>query len=306
MTRRLNLGYVFLVFSLLLWSGNTIVGRWAADVDIPPIGLNFWRWVVALCIFLPFTWRKVLRSRAVILRRWRYLAGFGLVSIACFNTFYYFGLQYTTAVQGSLIQSILPVLVLLLGAVLLREGISARQIGGVILSIGGAATIVLRGDFSVLQTLRLNIGDLWCLLAVSVWAIQTFILRWRPAELDITTFMTVVIAIGVTITAPFAAWEWASGRPMPVTQTSVVLILYVAVFASVIASSMYNEGAYRIGGATAGYFGNLFPVFSAVLAVVILGESLALFHFAGGAMVLGGIYLATMTGRRAPAAARTG
>ena len=64
--------------------------------------------------------------------------------------------------------------------------------------------------------------------------------------------------------------------------------------ASVIAFSLYNVGVVRVGSASAGYFGNLFPVFSALLAVVFLGEIIAWYHALGGFLVLGGIYLATV------------
>ena len=66
---------------------------------------------------------------------------------------------------------------------------------------------------------------------------------------------------------------------------------------------MWNEGVRRVGASLSGYFGNLFPVFSAAMAVLILGESLEWFHLAGGALVLAGIYFATVR-RRAAAADR--
>jgi drug/metabolite transporter (DMT)-like permease len=301
MNRPLALGYGFLVVSLLLWSGNSVVARYAMVSEVPPIGFAWWRWVVALAIFLPFTAAGLWRDRALIRRHWRFLAAFGVVSIACYNTFFYLGLEHTTAVQGSLIQSVLPVLVLLMGLVLFGEPITLRQWVGVALSLGGAALIVARGSLAALGALTLNVGDLWCLAAVLVWAGQIVLMRWKPRELPIVRFMAVTTAIGVVCLAPAYAWEHASGRTMPVDWTTAALVLYVAIFASVIASTIYNEGVFRVGAATSGYFGNLFPVFSAGLAILLLGEEIAWYHWIGAGLVLGGIYLATAD-RRARAA----
>ena len=298
MNRHLTVGYVFLVVSILFWAGNTVVARDAMIGDVPPIALNFWRWVGALAIMAPFTATRVWRHRASIARKWWYFLAFAIVSVTCFNTFFYTGLQYTTAVQGSLILSVLPVLVLLLGATFVGQRITPRQSIGVVLSIAGAVAIIARGDATLLANLSLNKGDLWCLLAVIAWALQTFLMRWKPPEIDIFTFMTVVIAIGVVVVSPIYILEMASGRYMPVTPASIGAILYLAVFASALAATMFNEGVVRVGPATAGYFGNLFPIFSAAMAVAVLGESLAWFHFAGGGLVLGGIFLATIDRRR--------
>lgn len=294
MNRPLAFGYGFLVLSVLLWSGNSVAARFAMGIDIPPIGLAWWRWATALAIFLPFTAAGVWRDRALIRRHWRFVVAFGVISIACYNTFFYLGLEQTTAIQGSLIQSVLPVLVLLLGLVLFGEPISLRQWSGVALSLGGAVLIVARGSIETLRSLTLNVGDLWCLAAVLVWAGQIILMRWKPRELRITRFMTVAAAVGVATLTPAYVWEHASGRTMPIDWTTVALVLYVAFFASVIASTMYNEGVFRVGAATSGYFGNLFPVFSTALAMLILGESIAWYHWVGAAAVLGGIYLATV------------
>jgi drug/metabolite transporter (DMT)-like permease len=295
--RPLAFGYGFLVVSVFLWAGNSVVARFAMVSDVPPIGFAWWRWTIALAIFLPFTARGIWRDRALIRRNWRFIAAFGVVSIACYNTFFYLGLEHTTAIQGSLIQSVLPVLVLLLGLILFGEPITLRQWSGVVLSLAGAVLIVARGSVETLRALTLNVGDLWCLAAVLVWAGQIVLMRWKPRDLHITRFMTVAAAVGVAALTPAYVWEHASGRIMPVDWTTVALVLYVAFFASVIASTMYNEGVFRVGAATSGYFGNLFPVFSTGLAILFLGEEIAWYHWIGAALVLGGIHLATVDRR---------
>ena len=304
MNRDALLGAAFIVVAMLFWGGNTTIGRFAMTTDLPPIGVNFWRWAIAFAILLPLTARTLWRQRAVLGRHWVYCLCLGLVGVSFFNSFYYIGLQSTTAVQGSLIAALLPLMILILGAVYAGTGITGRQIGGLVLSIGGAVLVVVRGDFAVLQTLRINPGDFWCLAAVLCWAVQTFMLRYKPPEMDIMALVTASIGFGWIALVPAYAVETALGGAMRFDRDTVLMVGYLALFASVIAFSLYNAGVIRVGSASAGYFGNLFPVFSALLAVLFLGEAIAWYHALGGMLVLGGIYLATVPAgalRRRPA-----
>ena len=144
--RRILSGYLLLVLAVLVWAGNSIVGRSAGDAAIPPLGFNFWRWATAFLIFAVFFGVKTWRQRREILAHWKFVTGFSVVSIAGFNSVFYIALQKSTALQVALIQSILPVLVLLLGLVILRQRISPRQWWGIVFSIAGAVLIVVRGD----------------------------------------------------------------------------------------------------------------------------------------------------------------
>jgi drug/metabolite transporter (DMT)-like permease len=286
-------GYILLILGVMLWAGNAIVGRAAAGADMPPMALNFWRWAVALTVFLTFFGRATWRQRHAILANLKFLIPFCIISVVGFNSLFYLALQETTALQATLVQSVLPVLVLLLGLVILKTPISARQGWGVVFSIAGAALIVIRGDVAVIATLELNRGDGWALAAVSVWALQAFLMRWKPKDIDIMPFMTALAIIGLTLMTPLYLWETATFKPMPFTGTSVLYVLYIGIFASFLGTTMWNEGTYRAGAAQAGYFGNLYPIFAGVLAIIILGEEPRWYHLTGAALVVAGIWLAT-------------
>ena len=309
MNRHALLGAAFIAVAMMFWGGNTTVGRFAMTTDLPPIGVNFWRWTMAFAILLPLYAPTLWRQRQLLWRHRVYCFFLGLVGVTCFNSFYYVGLQTTTAVQGSLIAALLPLLILVLGAVYAGTGITGRQVGGLVLSIGGAVLVVVRGEFAVLQTLRLNPGDFWCLAAVLCWAVQTFMLRYKPPEMDIMALVVASVGLGWLALVPAYAVETALGGTMRFDRETVLLVGYLGLFASVIAFSLYNAGVVRVGSASAGYLGNLFPVFSALLAVIFLGEAIAWYHALGGMLVLGGIYLATVPPgalRRRPAARSAG
>ena len=291
--KRVLSGFLLLVLAVLLWSGNSIVGRASAGEAIPPMALNFWRWTTAFAVFTVFFGTRTWRQRHTLLTHWKFLVSFALVSIVGFNMAFYVALQKTTALQASLIQSILPVMVLLLGLVILRERITGRQWWGVVFSIAGAALIVVRGDLAVIRTLELHEGDIWALAAVFLWGWQAFLMRWKPQTIDIMPFMNAITGIGVLAMLPIYLWETATVAPMPVTQTSILFVLYVGVMAGFVGTTCWNEGTYRAGGAQAGYFGNLYPIFAGALAILILGEAPHWYHVAGAASVVIGIWLAT-------------
>ena len=144
------------------------------------------------------------------------------------------------------------------------------------------------------------VGILFAFAAAVVWALQTFLIRWRPAEIPITQFLTITILVGMLFLTPLYLLEHSTGRTMPWDLQTAKLVFYVAFFASVLGSSLYTEGTYRIGGAVAGYVGNLWPVFSAGLAILLLGEALAWYHVAGALSVFAGIWFATYNQQRPP------
>ena len=206
---------------------------------------------------------------------------------------FYAALQNSTVVQVTLIQSILPVLVLLLCYVFLRQKINVRQWLGVGFSMSGVALIVSRGDPAILETLRLNKGDFWGLVSVILWALQAFLMRWKPRDIDIMPFMTAISLLGVVVMAPLYALEASASGAVQFTQTSLLFILYLGLMASFVGTTCWNEGTYRAGAEQAGYFGNLFPIFASGLAVLLLGESLHWYHVMAAVLVLAGIWLAT-------------
>jgi drug/metabolite transporter (DMT)-like permease len=287
-------GYVLVVLAVLLWAGNAVIGRVAPDMNVPPLALNFWRWTVAFLVLAPFAIPKLFTQRDLFKAHWRLWTVFGIITVAGFNSAYYVGLQYTTVVQGTLISAVLPIFVLVAARVFLAQPITGQQLAGVVISIIGVAIIVVRGDLNLLRGLVLNIGDVWVLAAVLMWAAQTILIRFVPKEMDLVAFQVMAFIAGLTILAPFYTYETVGGRPMPLSWSAVLLVGYAALAASVVGFTCWNLGVMQIGPKAAGYFGNLFPVFGAALGILLLGEPFRWFHAVGGIVTLSGIYLATV------------
>lgn len=293
MKRTAWLPYLLLTLTVLFWSGNFVLGRGIREL-IPPISLNFWRWVGALMILTPFSWRAVRRQRALLLTHWKLLALLALPSITIFNTFIYTALQTTTAINTALVNAMIPIFISIISWVVFKERLTLRQATGVCISLAGLVFIVTRGNYAALKMLTLSSGDFWTLGASLSWAIYSVMLRKRPAGMDPIAFLTVIIIFGLLYALPFYAWEVWNRGGFKLTIPSLAAMGYVALFPSVLSYIFWNSGVVKVGANRAGIFIHLMPVFSVVLAILFLGEHLRLFHFFGIILIFIGIVMTTI------------
>lgn len=290
--------YLFLALATLFWSGNFVVGR-AVHGRIPPVGLAFWRWVVALALLLPFARRPLARDWRAIARAWRVVLPLGILGVGNFNMLVYVGLNGTTATSALLLQSACPAFIVAIAFVTGAGRATGRQVAGIAVSLAGVLTILGRGTPAALSALAFERGDLWVLAAVLSWALYTLLLARRPAGVDPLALLAALVAIGAGWIAPFYALEVARGARLALDAVTAASIAYVAVFASLVAYVLWNEGVARVGPSRAGVFLHLMPAFGSLLAVALLGESFRPFHAAGIALILAGVYLAGVAGPRA-------
>lgn len=288
-TRAWSNAYLLLTLTALFWAGNSVVGRASRDL-VPPVALAFWRWFVAFLLIMIIALPYLGRDAAVLKARWRPVLALGILGVGAFNTLLYSGLQFTTALNGLLIQSAQPPLILLAAFLLFRDRAGPAQIAGVLLSLAGVLTIISGGDADVLLHLRLNVGDALILVAALLWVLYSVLLRFRP-DVHAISFLAVTFAIGWLFILPFYAAEIASGRLIVPTAASFGALAYVAVFPSLIAYGCFNRGVELIGAGRAGIFLNLMPVFGALLAVGLLGERFTLAHAVGMGLIGAGILL---------------
>ncbi len=283
--------YLFLALAALLWSGNFVVGR-AVRGRVPPVGLAFWRWVVSLAVLLPLS-RRGLRAAWPSLRRsWRVVVPLGVLGVGSFSMLVYVGLRGTTATNGVLLQSACPPLIVALSFATGAGRATPRQMTGIAVSLAGVLAILARGTPAALLSLGFVRGDLWVLAAVIAWAVYTLLLPRRPDGVEPTALLTALVAVGVAWMAPFYAVEAARGARMALDGVTAASVLYVSLFASVVAYVLWNQGVAAVGPTRAGVFLHLMPAFGSLLAVALLGESFRLFHLAGIALILAGVSLA--------------
>jgi len=282
--------YLLLAAAVLFWALNWIAGRALRD-DVPSFSLAFWRWVGASALLLPFAWPHLVRGWPAMRRAWRIMLALGVLGTTFCNLASYTGLKYTTAVSGSILNSFVPVIIMAISWAFLGQKLRAAQWSGVVISLIGVLIIIGRGDPMIILTLSLNVGDIWILASMLLWALYTVCLRWRPADLHPLGLLGANSIVGVVAMIPVYLWSLAQGMHITWSAQAVAGLAYVGVFPSVLAYVFWNNAVARVGPSKAGMFMHLMPVFASLLAIAFLGERLRWFHAAGMALIFSGIWL---------------
>lgn len=281
----------------LFWAGNQVSGR-ALREAFGPFALSFWRWLIAAAVLAPFVWPSVRRQAPLLRRHWRLLAVLSLLSVVLFQSFIYLGLRTTTAINGVLFNSSIPLFILLAAWSMDGERATPRQLLGLALSLLGILLIITRGEPSRIVHMDFHAGDLWILAAMPVWALYSVLLRRKPAELGGMPLVFVLAAGGLVVLTPAYLLEmlWIPQR-MPGPE-AIAGVVYIGLFASIAALACWNAGVAAVGANIAGFTVHLLPLFGTVLAILFLGEKPQLFHALGFLAILGGVALATLFGER--------
>ena len=284
--------YLLLTLSALIWSGNFVISRAMNDV-IPPAGFVFWRWMVALVVLAPIALPRLRREWPLVRSNLQLVWICGLFGVTLFNFLIYTAMHTTTAINAALVNSAIPVFIIMFARIFYGQKVSLRQHTGITLSLAGVATIILQGDPSRILTLSFNRGDLLVLLAAVAWGLYSVAIRRYPQGLNPFLFLFCIAACGLVFLVPFYAWEIAGGQLMTPNTPTLLSIAYVGVLASVVAFTAWNSGLRKVGPHIGGQFVHLMPAFSTILAVLFLGERLHLFHVAGITLIFVGIICAT-------------
>lgn len=275
----------------LFWAGNFIVAR-ASRGEWPPIALSFGRWSIALIALLPFAWPWLRRDWPLYRRYFGRILLLTLPGVAAFNSLVYWGLQTSTATNGMLLNSTIPLLIMALGALFWGQRLGLWAILGLIVSTLGVAVVILQGSWERAAALDFARGDLIIFAAMVAWALYTMGLKTFPAEVNRIGLLAVQIALALPILAPFLLWEIAAGRVPVWTPPSIAALVYIGIVPSVLAYLFYTKAVEMAGPARAGQFIHLLPVYGAILSAVFLQEPLHLYHAAGFGLILTGIVLA--------------
>ncbi len=289
--------YLLLTLTTFFWSCNWVLGR-ALHADVPPMAMTFFRWLFAAIILAPFVVRTLARDWPTLRAHWRTMLWLGAIGVGLHNALVYLALNYTSATNGVLLNSFIPVMIIAMAWLFFGERLTRMQLAGVAVSLCGVLAILSGGSLETLASFRLNVGDILVILAMVMWSLYTVLLRHRPPGIHALSFLFALAVIGDLCILPFWLAEDALWRTTPWTPLTLAALLGAALFSSVLAYIFWNRGVQAVGPQVAGLFVHLMPAFGVVLAWIFLDERLHAYHVAGIALILIGIVL---TARRAGA-----
>ena len=284
-----NQPYLLVFLATLFWAGNAIAGKIAVG-HISPFVLTSLRWLVALMLLAPFALQHIKNDWKVIRGKLIFLFALGAVGFTVFNNMMYLALTTTTAINVAIIQSALPLFIFILNLAFFQISVSKFQAIGFPLSLIGVATITFQGSFSLLAELRLNVGDVLMVGAVCAYGIYSVFLKNKPNIHWLST-LAVLSCAALIASIPFSVYEIYSGRAAVPDLIGFSVVLYTALFASLLAQAFWIRSVELIGSNSTSMFINVVPIFGALFAVVFLGEEFQFFHAIGILLIIGGVYI---------------
>ncbi len=283
--------YIIMLLPPLFWAGNFIVGKAVSDQHIP-IGLSFWRWFLATAIFLPFVIKGIIKQKKIIKKHILRITILSLLSISAFNSLAYISLQYTSATNATLLNSLIPIFILIIVSLFFKENISIFQIFGILTSLIGVFIILSKLDIEIIKKIDFNKGDLWMLLAALDWAMYSILLKYyKPKDLTPSAFLGSMMCIGTVFLFPLLLLNPFSEPQLTWNKEVTLALLYIAIFPSIISYLIWNYGMQKLGASIGGQYIHLMPIFGALMAVAFLGEKIQLYHILGGFFIGVGLYL---------------
>jgi drug/metabolite transporter (DMT)-like permease len=289
-----NQPYLLLSLTSLFWAGNIVLARHVGD-HVPPITLTTIRWFGVFLILLPFALPHLTRDWPVLRAHLPMMLLLSAIGFAFNNAISYWAMQYTQALNALLIQSSGPLFVALWSLILFGVRLTGAQLSGIVISLVGVLTIILRGDFSALASISFNKGDIMFGASLVSFGLYSALIPRRPVthQLSLISFTT---CCGALMLLPFAAWEYSTGATFKFDTLTLATLDYTLIFPSTLAYLFFNRGLALIGPNRAAPFFHLVPVFGSAMAILLLGEQLRLFHLIGYALVLAGVVIASRRG----------
>lgn len=291
-------GYLLAFSATVLWSTTFPLVRLIA-FSMSPVELAFWRWLFTFFCMLPFGLVAMKNNLPALKKNWKWILVAGVLGFSMYSILMFEAGRTTDATNMSLIAATAPVFMAFFAVAFLHERLSFPQISGLVIAVTGVLVLVLKGEFHRIADLSLTIGDLWMLLAASLFAVYSILVRRRPAAMPQKALMTAMLAFGFFALCPFMAAEaFSPGYRFPDSKT-IWIILYIAVIPTLTGYLLWNRSVEHIGAARAGIVYYSLPLFSSLEAVILLHETISMPQIVGGLLIVGGILLSSLNVLRA-------
>ena len=291
MKEKLYNPHLFLTLASLFWGFNAIAGRLAVD-EISPMLLVTGRWL-GVMIILSIICRHQLRLGFQVFKsNYKWMIVMGLCGFTTFNSIYYISAHHTVAINLGIVQSTMPAFIMIISMLWLKTRINLKQIAGLLVTLGGVSIVISNGNLASLLRLRLNNGDLLLIVACIFYAIYAVGLRKRPEINDVLlmTFFSYVAFIGSLPRLIIEITQYSFFFP---TFKGLMILSVIIIFPSLLAQILFMKGVKIVGPALSGLYTNLVPIFTSVLAIIVLDEVFHIYHLISLIIIFLGIYILT-------------
>lgn len=228
-----------MVLVVICYAGNILVGK--AINEIPPFTIAFFRVLVAFIVVLPIGLRSAWKHRFTLWEHKRPLIIMALTGVTFFNTFIYGALQFTTATNVSVLETVIPVVTVIFSAFLLKERLRNIQWLGMMFSFLGAIWVVMDGKIFELTSVAWNIGDAIMIGAVLTWVVYSIYVKKYMHLFPPFASLLVMTGMAIIVLLPFVLVEWSVTSVPTFEFPHLISVLYLGIFPSLIALLFITE-----------------------------------------------------------------
>ncbi|SDN84396.1 DMT family transporter [Alkalicoccus daliensis] len=272
---------LLLVAASFFWGGNFVIGKGLTDYAAPET-LTIYRYAIAVLCLLPIVWwkeKRILPDKKALLP----LFCMGVTGVVLFNILQFLALANTSASNVGVISTLNTLSIAVCAALFLKERINRWQIGAMILSFSGAMLVITKG--TALTAASVQPGDIWMVAAVMVFGLYSVFSRW--ATKTTSPMMSVLYSgvFGIALLLPFHADN------LYIAEADGYFfgaMMYISLVATILCMVFWGTGVKHLGATASGLFMNLNPVFTVLLAFLLLGERLTWSQGIGTLIVIAG------------------
>jgi drug/metabolite transporter (DMT)-like permease len=294
-TKRTQAAFYLLIVNLI-YAANFSIAKMVMPAYIPAFGFIFLRVSAAVILFWLTTLIATTSPPFIARHDYTRIALCGLFGIAINQLCFFKGLSYTTPINGSLIMTTTPILVLTVSYLLLGEQVTKQKIFGILLGIFGALWLIYFGNKNtptLATTANTSTGDLLIFInavsyAIYLVMVKPLIMRYNP--IHITTWVTTV---GWFFVLPFGwsefvAIPWHSFTPFVYACTA-----YILVFTTFLAYLLNSLALRQVSPAVSSIFIYVQPVLTTLIAWLLGNDQLNLSKIIAAAFIFTGVFLVT-------------
>jgi len=282
-----------LLLAILIWASNSIMVKVVLR-EIDPLALTWLRFLLASVFYVPYaaaTWR---RAPGYTRREWALLVGAGLALVPAFSLTLYWALIYTSVANTALVRMTEPAWVLLLGALLLGERATRRQMAGLALALAGTAALVLLGRRPGFAGEHDALGIAFMVANSLAWVSYILCFKHLLRRHRVTQVTTHAALAGTAalllITGPGHATAVMSAATA-MSPLGWALVITMALVVTIGSNQLFSYGLQRVTASAAAAYSYLTPILAALLAWFFLGEPVTAAVAVCGVVIAAGVYL---------------
>jgi drug/metabolite transporter (DMT)-like permease len=295
--RLMNAPYILLVVAALFWGGNAVAGKFLAS-SLPPVTISFTRLGIGVLIMSPVIIRLIRQERTALREHFKLLLFLAVTGVIGFNLLIYWAVNYTTAINATLLNSTSPLFIFLLSALLIGEKMELKYWISLLISMLGVLVVITHGSVERMLALQFNIGDLIMVLAVISWALYSIYIKKISGKLPSLATFGFTLAIGFMLMIPAVAIELSLVPVGRVGLAEWTALFYIGIFPSICSFLLWNRGVAMIGPSKASISLNLIPVFGTIFAFFVLGEVISVPQIIGGCLVFVGVFITSFSKKK--------